>query len=360
MIVITVAFVTKKNLFWEEVPWPVQMIFLTLDILLLGMLEGVQISLVALKGSPNEAYRHTHPHAYKLSCLIHQGMNLERFLMGRQIFVVVTVFLAARMTTQKDMDDLFGGTIPEWFQVSLMNTGLLGVVVVAIFGQLTPQIVASAYPVEFMQIIPGVYYVCLVCLGFERLGLVHLCYRVADFFVWIFRIQSKEESTELLDNAITNMPNQSGGADTDPLKAKVGPNKLKALLDVMEKISKAQDVDQESQVFQLALHRYPHLFNVFPSVIGDKVYSSPQQIWSQLQQNGYSGPQPAFLRPISDPAHVPPHVYACQIIAQNHQLRQQIKNVGGSLFGLEGNPNLERAVTTIVDKEMLVLGTGAA
>jgi len=155
IIVITMAFVKEKNLFWKSVPYLGQMGILVFDLLLLAMLEGVQISLVALKSYPHEAYRLTHPKTYRLSKLIYKGSNFEKFLMGRQIFVVISVFFAARLTTQHQMTHLFSCPIPHWVQSGLMETGILGVIVVAVFGQLTPQIVASVYPIDFVEMLPG-------------------------------------------------------------------------------------------------------------------------------------------------------------------------------------------------------------
>lgn len=359
IIVVTVAFVHEKNLFWKQVPFPVQQIILVVDLLLLAALEGVQISLVVLKAFPAEAYRYTHPRSYRVGQIIFKGFNFEKFLMGRQILVVVCVFLAARLTTQKDMDYLFGGRIPSWFQAALMAPGFLGVAIVATFSQLTPQIVASAYPVEFLEMMPGALGLCKVCLWVEGSGIVHLNYKVADFFVWIFRIKTKHESRDLLADAV------SGAAEANPptnyderttLRGKV-TDKLKTLCEVMDRIASAQDVDQESEIFQLALQRHPHLFNQFPSAIGNKLYASPQQIWNEMQAHGYKGAKPGFLLPISDPSHVPPHVVACQIIAQNMSMRKQLEALQGVDAVQEFavlDPKLEEAVARVLEDDVLM------
>ena len=57
---------------------------------------------------------------------IPSGRNVERFLMGRQVPVVFTVFVAARITTF----DGFWADVPDSFINSVMYSGFLGVILV--------------------------------------------------------------------------------------------------------------------------------------------------------------------------------------------------------------------------------------
>jgi len=61
----------------------------------------------------------------------------------------------------------------------LLETGLLACVIVVIVAQLTPQIIASIYPVEFMQTIVGLpaYY---ACVALETTGITHFTWLLAD------------------------------------------------------------------------------------------------------------------------------------------------------------------------------------
>ena len=74
---------------------------------------------------------------------------MERFLMGRQVFVVFLVFFAAKLTTIyiKEGDD-FLFPAPWWFRTIFLETGILGCIVLVIIAQLMPQIVAAKYPVK--------------------------------------------------------------------------------------------------------------------------------------------------------------------------------------------------------------------
>jgi len=87
-----------------------------------------------------------------------------------------------------------------------------------------------------------------MCLAFESLGVVHLNYKVAEFFVWIFRIKDKHESKDLLETAINTemQAQQSKGGVEERMRLKSGVpnlNKLQALCEVMDRIAESHDVD---------------------------------------------------------------------------------------------------------------------
>jgi hypothetical protein len=58
----------------------------------LSMIEGGQGSLVGLAPVNPELYKESHPTTYKNTAFAHKGDNLDRYLMGRQFMVVLTVF----------------------------------------------------------------------------------------------------------------------------------------------------------------------------------------------------------------------------------------------------------------------------
>ncbi len=98
-------------------------------------------------------------------------VKLNRFLIGRQIFVVFTVFLAAQLTTFPNMQQWFGTSekVPYWFMVSMLDTGLLGAVVVVVFGQL----VRWKYSVNSL-LVATTSVILLSCKIFELTGVL-LC-----------------------------------------------------------------------------------------------------------------------------------------------------------------------------------------
>lgn len=161
----------------EAVPgWAALVLFL-LVLVLLGVMEGLQIALMELKRQDPASYSTSHPRAYRLGELAGQGDNIERFLMGRQVFVVCLVFFAAKLTTIHGRDPSgFLFPVPEIVQALLLETGLLACVIVVIVAQLAPQIVASLYPVQFLQLavsLPAYW----ACIALETTGLTH--------FTWI-------------------------------------------------------------------------------------------------------------------------------------------------------------------------------
>ena len=123
-----------------------------------------QVALVELKRQDPETYRYSHPHAYKLGQVTAKSDNVEKFLMGRQMFVVFIVFFSAKLTTiHSETQDDFLFPIPDWFKSVFLETGLLACVLVVILAQLMPQIVAAHYPVAFLEysLMKYGYYACI-------------------------------------------------------------------------------------------------------------------------------------------------------------------------------------------------------
>eukprot|EP00301_Raphidiophrys_heterophryoidea_P016296 c25852_g1_i1.p1 GENE.c25852_g1_i1~~c25852_g1_i1.p1 ORF type:complete len:511 (-),score=118.18 c25852_g1_i1:278-1810(-) len=437
MVVLTAATVSKQNLFWVSVPWWVQILLLVFDMLLLGTLEGAQIALVALKDHNSEAFKHSHPRAYATNKLVQKPGNLERFLVGRQMLVVMAVFFGSFITTQStDFSTLLGWSFPSWVGVAFFQTGFMGVLVVAVFGQLMVQVVASSFPINFLETNPFAFPVLWGCLLFEAIGFVHLSYPVADVFMrlaglkylddnavkplklkrkgfsHLFSLQPhpspyslrvvstrtrKTFAISIASNAntlLTRSPSMSsneniangntvcdvvdvvpgGGGDNHdwiaaaPVSSPVGnDNKnskqrhsgcnsngkcksksssnssnssalqtnynshnrelCESLVDVVSTLVKTNPHDTE--VMRDAMQKYPQLFNNFPTLVGGKVYCSPQQTAAYLRDRGLgSRNTPRFLLPTSDDSHIPPHVYVCQLLAVQNRLREKLRMCG--------------------------------
>jgi len=166
------AIVTQKTGFWKEVPgWAALLLFIVV-LILLGIVEGLQLALVELKRQKPNTYKDTHPAAYKLGEIASRGDNIEKFLVGRQMIVVFLVFFAAKLTAITVPGQEFLFPVPDWVSTIFLETGLLASIVVVVVAQLTPQIVASIFPVQFLNIVMmrPVYYSCvfLEYTGFIR------------------------------------------------------------------------------------------------------------------------------------------------------------------------------------------------
>jgi hypothetical protein len=60
-----------------------------------------QVAILALEHTSAETFKASAPRAYATLCLATagRGLNVQRFLVGRQFFVVFVVFLCAQLTT---------------------------------------------------------------------------------------------------------------------------------------------------------------------------------------------------------------------------------------------------------------------
>jgi len=178
-VVTSYAIWAQKTSMWKAVPGWASLIIFIMVLFLLGVMEGLQIALVELKRQEPESYKDSHPKAYKLGQYAMKGDNVERFLMGRQVFVVCLVFFAAKLTTiHGNSESGFLFYVPDWVQALFLETGLLACVVVVIIAQLMPQIVASLYPTQFLELIVmrPAYWAC-ICL--ETSGITHICWVLA-------------------------------------------------------------------------------------------------------------------------------------------------------------------------------------
>ena len=73
-------------------------------ILWLTMVEGEQKSLIGLAPVDKELYKDSHPIAYQCTSVTNTGDNLDCYLLGRQLMVVIRVFLVNISGRPKDAD----------------------------------------------------------------------------------------------------------------------------------------------------------------------------------------------------------------------------------------------------------------
>jgi len=207
-VVTCYSIVEQKTGMWKEVPGWASLIIFVFVLWLLGVMEGLQIALVELKRANPDTYKDMYPTAYRLGQAASTGDNTEKFLMGRQVFVVCCVFFAAKLTTiHGNSEGGFLFYVPNWVQAVFLETGLLACVVVVIVAQLMPQIVASLYPVQFMELMvmrPAYY----ACIALEFCGFTHFCWVLAAGLAWAFRMKKEDGEVSLnLDKNIHNNQN---------------------------------------------------------------------------------------------------------------------------------------------------------
>ena len=128
-------------------------VILLVVITLLGYLKGLQVAILTLEGRDDGEWRESHPRAYQLHRLANRPMNVQRFLVGRQFYVIFVVMLISQVTTFPTVPR--PQIIPEFIWTGYTGTALYGALVVLAFGQLVPQLVSAHHEVFFCNL-PGV------------------------------------------------------------------------------------------------------------------------------------------------------------------------------------------------------------
>jgi hypothetical protein len=137
-------------------------------------LEGLMIAIVATQYWDRETWKDVYPRAYKLHEMINRPDNVKRFIIGRQFCTVLTNFMLGQVTTMAFFPrDNYNKVL---FYI-IVQSGLVGVMVVLAFAQLCPELLAAEYPLRFMNL-PGAYTVGAVSLIFDNIGVGHCAWAV--------------------------------------------------------------------------------------------------------------------------------------------------------------------------------------
>lgn len=145
-------------------------------ILVLAALEGTQISVTLLRMKDLESVKNKFPRAYNIHKKISNEMMTRKYLAGRQLLVILIVFIVAQITSFNNFNEwpfteqkFFPWMMP-WFQIVFLNLGILGALFVLWTGQLLPQFLANRHPQRFLNI-PIVPHVIQLALAIEKIGL---------------------------------------------------------------------------------------------------------------------------------------------------------------------------------------------
>jgi len=187
------ALFAEKTSMWKGVPAWVAVIVFFILMSIVGMLEGMQIAFFAVaKLTP--AQRGDSMWAKKTCDLLYsgEGNNLPGFMVGRQLCVVSCMLFIARVTTVKvDKDgseNIFGASM-GWQE--LFNTGLLGAFITTIVASISWQLVASAFPIAFLNNI-CTYILLRWCLFLESTGICQGAWVIAGIHKKIAGFQKDE------------------------------------------------------------------------------------------------------------------------------------------------------------------------
>jgi silicon transporter len=165
------ALFNGQTTIWEAIPAGVSVVLFFVLMCVVGLLEGMQIAFFAVARIPADE-RGNSVFAKKTCELLFRGRgeNLAGFMIGRQLCVVSCMFVVARVTTieiDEGEENIFGVSdgLQEFF-----NFGFLGAIFLTIAGSISWQLVASAFPLQFLAN-PLVYVFLRICLLLEFTGL---------------------------------------------------------------------------------------------------------------------------------------------------------------------------------------------
>jgi len=246
----------------------------------------------------------------------YNGHNVQRFLVGRQFFVVFVVFLCAQLTTYAELDIPW---MPRWMFVALIQTGLPGALIVLAFGQLCPQLIATTNPITFMQL-PGCWSVIQLCLYFESIGVTHFSWVLAMTVRCVFSMGSHEhiEDPNKDDNSMSIELEERIPQSVKHMMEKVSI--LPSELDNLYKDNSTQAFGKTSEVRNLTCLKGINNQGSMPN---------PVTIVRHLVDNGQRIPR--CLLPRYNDLHIPPHLLAAECI-RRVEMRQKSSNVERKTF----------------------------
>jgi len=290
-------------------------LLLLFDIVLLAYLEGLQIAILALeRTSPETFIQRKRAYASQTLAMRYNGHNVQRFLVGRQFFVVFVVFLCAQLTTYADLDIPW---MPRWMFVMLIQTGLPGALIVLAFGQLCPQLIATTNPITFMNL-PGTWSVIQLCLYFESLGVTHFSWVLAMTVRFVFTMGSHEHIED---------PNPK----PTPMDVIV-PSSVKAFMQTV----KIKDADAlyaaESRAGQAESKGLDNL-HCLQGINQSGKLPKPADIVQYLSQNKERVPR--CLLPCYNKLHIAPHLLAFEYIRREEMRQQKMKEAREEKFSFQ-------------------------
>jgi len=171
LAVTMVAIFSGQTKMWDSVPPGASLVIFFALLLVVGILEAMQIAYFAVSKLTKAEREQTY--FAKKSCQLlfdNNARGLAAFMIGRQLSVVSCMFFVAKISSvsmDEGSENIFG--VSDSIQ-KLFDTGLLGAIVTALIGSIPWRLIASAFPMFFVNN-PVVYVFLRVCLFFEQTGI---------------------------------------------------------------------------------------------------------------------------------------------------------------------------------------------
>ena len=178
LVTVVVATFRKQTKMFAGVPPWASLLFLVALIVVVGLLDALQIALMAVVHIPSTQLQHR-PTALHNAQYVGSGRRLQSLLLGRQIGQTAVQFLLARITT---LDVPIGQDENIWgvsdSVQKLFNMGILGAIIATVLASLMWRVLASAYPLAFLSL-PVSKPLIAVCLWAEGTGVINISWALA-------------------------------------------------------------------------------------------------------------------------------------------------------------------------------------
>eukprot|EP00300_Choanocystis_sp_HF-7_P020536 c20619_g1_i4.p1 GENE.c20619_g1_i4~~c20619_g1_i4.p1 ORF type:complete len:486 (+),score=117.48 c20619_g1_i4:406-1863(+) len=189
-IVIT-FYAIQKKLYAQDAPPVVMGIALVVLLIVIAYSEGYHVTIITLEKVDANAFKDTHPRAYSAHMIANK--NAECFVVGRQVLLTAIVFCVALVTdfsnAKIEEDWLF---FPAKFMQGFMQSGVPVALIVLAFGQLLPQLIATAYPIHHMNLPLGFILIRLMLLA-DWIGIANVGFWGAKYWRQMAGILVNEE-----------------------------------------------------------------------------------------------------------------------------------------------------------------------
>lgn len=199
---------------WRKLPGYAAVLVGLLFLFIMACAEGMQVSALALAKTHTASFKNTSPKAYNTCKLFFAGRNMNAFLVGRQLFVAMMMVLLGRVFSYTGSE----GDIPgdDWgmgagFNEGLLQTGFLGAIMVVNVAQLASQVLASIFPIAFINN----YFLNVllrIMLLVEFSGIVNSCWPLARFLIYFTGLPDDpfDEEDDIPANAIIDRKKSLG------------------------------------------------------------------------------------------------------------------------------------------------------
>lgn len=208
LVIMFTALFAGSTTMWEGVPAYASILILVSLVIFVGIMEGLQIAFMAVMHMGDNKVLQQNA-VVKSNCdLVFGQNNLQAFLIGRQIFQTIVMFVIARITTL-DVDpsgeNIFG--VNDSVQ-KVLNTGVLGALISTIVASLSWRVLANSFPLAFLAN-PLAGPTIRLCLIIEGTGICSIAWLLAAGHRRIAGLKEdtvylgKNHSTGSIDNTIT-------------------------------------------------------------------------------------------------------------------------------------------------------------